>query len=175
MARGKSKGSKFERDISKQMSKWLSGKEKPYCFWRTHASGAIMTMDECNTHFAGDIMSISTEAHKVMEKIVIECKVGYNQISLDKFFKNNKNDLLRDFWDQCIEEAKGTNREPFLIYKKSGLPTVVMFKKKLVNKLNKDLLAINNISISWEGYEDVIMYDFQTFLEMVKPKQIINL
>jgi hypothetical protein len=55
------------------------------------------------------------------------------------------------------------------------LPIVIMFKKKLVNKLNKDLLSINHININWEGYESVIMYDFKTFLEMVKPDQIIKL
>jgi hypothetical protein len=42
-------------------------------------------------------MGITDDARDVMKKIVIEAKCGYEQISLDKFFKDNKNDPLKDF------------------------------------------------------------------------------
>lgn len=172
----KSKGSSYERLLSKQLTKWISGKERPYCFWRTHASGAIQTLDACNTGFAGDIMSITPEAHKIMSKIVIEAKNGYKDISLDKFFKGNKNDKLKEFWNQCLEEIKDQpEKYPVLIYKKTGLPSVVLIYTEMVKKLNTNLLNNDNIVINWQGYDSISMFSWNEFLETVSPEDFEKL
>ena len=39
-----SKGGDNERNVSKFLTKWLTGKEKPYMFWRQDASGGLATV-----------------------------------------------------------------------------------------------------------------------------------
>ena len=41
---GKAKGSAFEREVCKMLNVWLTGKEKPYVFWRSPSSGALATI-----------------------------------------------------------------------------------------------------------------------------------
>lgn len=171
----KSKGSSYERLLSKELTKWLTGNEKPYNFWRTHASGAIQTLDACNTGFAGDIMPITPEAHKIMNKIVIEAKCGYKNISFDKFFKDNKNDPLKEFWDQCIGETKDQPKHPVLIYKKSGFPVIVLVYTSMAKKLNKNLLNNDNMVINWAGYESISIFKWNDFLNTVKPEDFNKL
>jgi hypothetical protein len=53
------KGGDFEREISKAFTKWLTGVEKPYKFWRMPGSGGLATIHEENTNLSGDIRSVS--------------------------------------------------------------------------------------------------------------------
>ena len=116
---GKSKGSAFEREICKKLSVWLTGKIKPYAFWRSPSSGAIATISEENINLSGDIIGISQEAKKICEKINFELKTGYKDTSLDKFLKYNKTDNFKNFWTQCINESCG--KLPIIVFRKKGL------------------------------------------------------
>lgn len=49
------KGGSFEREISKYLTKWLTGTEKPYKYWRQDASGGLATIHAENVHLTGDI------------------------------------------------------------------------------------------------------------------------
>ena len=49
------KGGDFERQVSKTLTKWLSGREKPYLFWRMPGSGGLATIHEENVGLSGDI------------------------------------------------------------------------------------------------------------------------
>jgi len=55
MGSSKSKGSEFERQTCKDLSKWIQGTEKPYLFWREILSGGLATISELNKNMSMDI------------------------------------------------------------------------------------------------------------------------
>ena len=55
------KGQNFERDISKYLTKWLTGTTKPYVFWRNDGSGSFATRDVENAELAGDLKALRRE------------------------------------------------------------------------------------------------------------------
>ena len=56
------KGGDFERYIAKQLTVWLTGKSKPYMFWRMPASGGLATIHEECVGLAVDIRSVHEDA-----------------------------------------------------------------------------------------------------------------
>ena len=118
MAKGKGKGSLWERDIAKTLTKWLTGKEKPYVWWRMPGSGAIATISEENKELSGDIMPLRPEGAFLTDKFSIEAKTGYPSSSFHKHLKGVKNDEIRLFWEQCCGDANRASKLPMLIYKK---------------------------------------------------------
>ena len=102
------KGSGWERDTCKFLSKWIQGTEKPYLFWRGRGSGGMFTVSEggVGDAFSGDVYSVRPEERFLTDHYSIECKDGYANTSLDKFFKYNKSDPLKSFWEQCVDDAE---------------------------------------------------------------------
>ena len=94
------KGADFERQICKDLSKWIQGKEKPYLFWRQPLSGGLATISELNKDMSGDARPIVPE---ILEwwPFSIECKNGYPSTSFWQHFKNIKTFNIKSFWRQC--------------------------------------------------------------------------
>lgn len=170
------KGGEFERFISKYLTKWLTGKEKPYKFWRQNASGALATIHIENEVLAGDIKSLDDEGKFLTDIFCIECKTGYPKTSFWQHFKNLKNFNLRDFWIQTIEETPN-NKYPLLIYRRKGRSELVGINNYINNLFSALLFDLNSIRLKWneEGIEDLILYDFRNFFNKIKPDDIKNI
>ena len=173
MAKGKGKGSLWERDVAKLLTKWLTGEEKPYVWWRMPGSGAIATISEENKELSGDIMCLRPEGAFLTDKYSIECKVGYPTSSFHKHLKGVKNDEIRLFWEQCCNDADRASKLPMLIYKKKQYNALIG-----VTMFNDALLEIPCLSMSWgEQYDLPICYlfDMEEFLTTVTPEDIKTL
>ena len=90
------KGGDFERYIAKELTVWLSGKPKPYMFWRMPASGGLATIHEECAGLAGDIRSVHEDAEFMTSIFAIECKTGYPRTSFWQHFKGIKNFNIQD-------------------------------------------------------------------------------
>jgi hypothetical protein len=74
MANGKAKGSGWEREIAKFFTIWVTGNEKPYCYWRTPSSGALNTISNADS-VSGDIVSIRPEGKFLTKSFTIDVKL----------------------------------------------------------------------------------------------------
>ena len=173
MAKGKGKGSLWERDVAKTLTKWLTGSEKPYVWWRAPGSGAIATISEENKELSGDIITLRPEGAFLTDKFSIECKVGYPNSNFHKHLKGVKNDEIRLFWEQACGDADRAGKLPMLIYKKKQYNALIG-----VTVLNDALLEIPSITMSWgEQYDlpNCHFFDMEEFLNIVSPEDIKNL
>ena len=114
------KGGDWEREVSKTLTKWLTGTEKPYVFWRAPSSGGMATRSLLNAELSGDIIAIRPEGEWFINEFSIECKVGYPQSNIHKHLKKVKGDEIKAFWKQCVNDAVKAKKKPMLIYKKKG-------------------------------------------------------
>jgi hypothetical protein len=168
------KGSDFERNISRFLTKWLTGKTKPYMFWRSDASGGLATMHEENVHMTGDIKHLHPDAQFLTDVFSIECKNGYPSTSFWQHFNTTKFGI-ENFWLQSIGDAVKAGKHPMLIYRKKGRRIIVGIDKYIQEKLNKRLKGLNHIGVCW-GVEDTCencyLYDMQDFFDSVQPEDI---
>jgi hypothetical protein len=171
MAGNSKKGGMWERDISKYLSKWLTGNEKPYMWWRSPGSGSIGY--NLNQHLSGDIIPIKDEAK--FFPFCIEAKNGYpknsdiqNHLSSTKF-------NIEGFWKQVNEESK--DKLPMLIYKKTRSRSVILGINKEANDKLEDILNyLNSVIITWGDKENKLpncyIYDMDDFFKLITPEII---
>ena len=172
-----SKGGTFERDVCKLLSKWIQGTEKPYIFWRGRGSGGVFTQDiTSGEDFAGDIYLVRPEGKFMVDAFSIECKNGYPKATIDYHLKYNKSDPIREFWRQCTNDARLTNRLPLLIYKKLGIkPTFVGINDVCYNKIKSELKGVRFIHLYFaEDLDDVYLFGIDEFFELITPEVVWN-
>lgn len=127
----KSKGSSFERDICKQLSRFVSKGEKTDCFWRSAMSGGRATVaqkrGEVLNRQAGDICAVAPEGHAITDNFYLELK-AYNDLRLDSFiFK--KVGPLTAFWKHTKLQAKKYGKRPAMIIRTNRLPILLMLDR----------------------------------------------
>jgi hypothetical protein len=170
-----SKGGENERKIAKYLTKWLTGKPKPYMFWRQDASGGLATVHIENSHMSGDICSVHPDSAWFTDIFSIECKTGYPTTSFWQHFTKVKFNI-EDFWLQSVDDAKKANKQPMLIYRKKGRRWIVGINKQVDNALKEHLHHFNSIEIKWGGimgndiYE-CVLYDMDDFF-LIHPQII---
>jgi len=165
------KGGDFERDVSKFLTVWLTGKKKPYMFWRMPGSGGLATIHEENVGLSGDIRSLSSESEWLTDKYSIECKNGYKTTSFWQHFKNIKGFNLEHFWKQCVDDASKGDKEPMLIYRKKGNPELVGFDHYWPG-LN--LPSIRMLFSKEKKLPPLVFYNMKEFFKKMTPKDIMN-
>lgn len=167
------KGGNFERDVCKYLSKWLTGSEKPYQYWRMPGSGSLCTIHEEMEHMSGDIRAITKEAKFLTECFSIECKTGYPKTSFWQHFNNPKINNIRDFWIQCIRDADKSNKNPMLIYRKKGKKSIVGVCCNMEYEIYKHIEPnMNTITLDFSNelnIRSVTFFDMNQFFETVTP------
>ncbi len=169
------KGGAFERDICKDLSRWIQGKEKPYIFWRGRGSGGVFTSSALvGEDFAGDIYLVRDDGRFLTDRFSIECKTGYKEASLDKHLKYNKSDPIKSHWEQCTSDAGKSNRLPLLIYQKKCMqPKWVGINTITRDSLSKSLVGLRYIHLYWaEDLEDTWFFGYDEFFLTISPEII---
>ncbi len=134
----KCKGSQFERDIAKKLSLWVSNGERDDIFWRTASSGGRFTQNKNKTlaNSAGDVSYLDEIGKPLLDRFIIECKVGYNKTRvLDILFKKNE---ITKWLDTLQEEMNRTGHKEFmLIWKINFLGTVVIINERTFKQIKQ--------------------------------------
>lgn len=179
------KGGEFEREISKFLTKWLTGKEKPYKYWRQDASGGLATIHEENVHLTGDIKPLAKDSEFLTDIFSIECKTGYPKTSFWQHFISTKF-AVEQFWSQCVEDTP-ENKHPMLIYRKLRRKPIIGINSIIKDSLYFLIKELNFIGITWNipfkcercgehhTIEDLFLFDMEKFFELVKPDNIKDL
>jgi len=176
MANGKAKGSSWERDIARLFTKWITGVEKPYLFWRSPASGGLGTIKTAE-NVSGDIIAIKPEGEFLTRLFSIEAKTGYPHACLFKHLRPVKNDEVEQFWNQCITGAREDNKSGMLIFKKKGNQPIIGIERSVYDQLvdlTREMPKCILLNYT-NGLPDLVLMDLAEFLVKVTPDIIKRL
>jgi hypothetical protein len=133
---GKAKGASFERQISKDLSLWVSNGKNQDVFWRSAMSGGRTTvaMKKGNklSAQAGDLSSVHRLGHTFIDIFVVECK-AYKTLNFESIIKGKG--FLLDFWEKVRKEAKDHDKLPMLVGKQNNHPIIVCLCGEGVKRL----------------------------------------
>lgn len=124
---GKRKGSKFERSICRELSRWITKGVREDVFWRSSISGGRATValrKGIKVRQAGDICAVAEEGNAFCDQWFIECK-HLKSLKLDSFLIQNTGRLAK-IWKKVLKQAKEHNRDPMLIAQQNGWPPLVI-------------------------------------------------
>lgn len=166
-----SKGSSFEREVSKKLSLWVSNGTDDNLFWRSQSSGARFTTrrkdkSKSSGDQDGDITSTAPESKFLTDILSLECK-NYSRVELWDLVTGAKGSgSCYMFWLQAKTQANDAGKIPVLILKASRKP--VMF---VVNSLFSDLLKNNfglqhMVSVTTIDHEELHFYKFEDILTL---------
>lgn len=193
----KEKGSSFERECCEKLSLWFSEGEKDYLFTRTDASGARFSQrkksNKETTYQGGDITFSDPEGELLIKCWSLELKTGYSETNTVKDKEGNvikksvkswdildcidsaqKKPLFIAFWEQCLNDATASNKEPVLIFRRNGRTICVCFRTIYYNRLASyygGIAAIKTISLSYEDTHltTMLLKDFTNWILDIKP------
>jgi len=169
------KGGSNEREVSKFLTKWLTGIEKPYMFWRQDASGGLATVHIENEHMTGDIKHLHPDSKFFTDIFSIECKTGYPKTSFWQHFIDTKFGI-EEFWEQAVNDSVKGSKNPMLIYRKKHRRRIVGINRFIRECLIDRIRGLNYIMIGWNNsFQDCYLYDFEWFFEKVSPDDIKNI
>lgn len=169
---GKSKGSGFEREVCRYLTKWISGVETPYIFYRSPSSGAVSTITKSN-NISGDVISVKPEADFFLDVFSIEVKTGYPKADFFQHFKEVKNNVIKDFWLQCLNDAEKAHKYGMLIFKKKGLKPIVGIDNIIRDKLKYEIKLPKSLKLTFDdGTFPINFFDMEEFFDIVTPEII---
>ena len=139
----KKKGSKFERDICKQLSLWWTGDKRDDVFWRTTTSGARATTrrkkGQGTKNQYGDVQATDPIGQPLIDLCTIEIKKGYSKSSyfdlIDRL-PNETKQPYKKFIQQAIAQHYEAGTEWWLLitkkdYKETLIAMPIALKKQL--------------------------------------------
>ncbi len=115
------KGYKFEREVCKDLSLWLSdGADRDY-FWRSAMSGGRATIGRKNgvtlLRHAGDVMATHPKAHHFVERFVVDCK-SLKKLNLNSLIQKGIG-VMGEAWSKVRTEGEAYGKTPMLIVREN--------------------------------------------------------
>lgn len=134
----KQKGSAFEREVCKQLSRWVSHGKREDLFWRSAMSGGRATVagrrGTTLASQAGDISSVDKAGHVLTNEFYFETK-HVKDIALDKFIVTGSGPLA-NYWKIAYREARAYNKEAVIIIRQNRFPTLLLAHDRIVETLH---------------------------------------
>lgn len=171
---GKAKGSEFERDICKKLSRWVSHGEREDLFWRSAMSGGRATVGKKkgldHAKHAGDISATHPLGHNLTDKFYIECKY-YADLKFDSWILNGEGPLA-GFWKVAREQAAEHKLMPMLIVKQNRSEVFLIVPAPyILSPGSAGISAFNQLAciarVHRQAKADIYLFDSV----MVKPFQ----
>jgi len=171
-----SKGPDFEREIAKYLTKWVSGKTKPYLYWRLLGSGSVATLSEENKELSGDVHALRPEACFLTDRFSIECKTGYPSTRFHQHFKGIKTFKIEEFWEQTVRDANRATKYPMMIFRRKGMKPIVGIDLVVYNQFGFMLQGIGFMMLgNFKDLPPVYFYDMNKFFDRITPDDIKNM
>ena len=169
---GKHKGSEFEREVAKILSRWWSPSlfnKGELVFWRTHASGKAKHISK---HQFGDITNIREEGKPLIDLFVIECK-RTKRFNLFSAIAEDKSLPLTSWLKKLKAEAYGSNRFGWLIFKLDRYPIMCAVETVVSKKFVFHHPEMNGYKVLrlYKPYP-FDFYRLDRLLKIISPKTI---
>jgi hypothetical protein len=143
---GKQKGSKFEREVCRRLSLWVTDGAKGDVFWRSAMSGGRATVGRGEVRQAGDIAAVAPEGYKFCDQWFIECK-HVRTLNLDSFLIKHTG-VLAKFWTKARREANRYRRHPLIIARQNGWPILVVSRPGYVAQWAQPLIRTGTCDVT---------------------------
>lgn len=195
------KGGSFENEMSKEFSLYLTHMRTEDGVRRTEASGAKATSKSkakqkmIRPDMFGDITYCIPETKYWFDIFSIECKTGYAKKTkskkkqsttltmwslLDLIDSQQKMSVFHEFWNQCLNDAIESDREPLLIFRRNRrTPCIVMHNDIFAGFIGRfGYPTFNYVNISGEFcYLPVTIINLRIFFdwtEQISPSIVQN-
>ena len=167
---GKNKGSEFERYICKELSLWITQKERDDIFWRSHSSGGRFSyrikLGKSTYNQSGDITNIHPIGDTLLKYFTFELKF-YKNVSLWHLLSDdtaNKGNNIPIWWEKLKKDCSLKNKTPVLIVKRNYKPILM-----ITNELFSDFLKKHfNLSYKVKWNNNIENAYFFLFLDLLK-------
>ena len=167
---GKQKGSQFERDVCRLLTKWITDKQSPEIFWRSASSGAKSTQDAKvgrDTNMHGDLMAVNLQAEWLMSKYVVECK-SYAKLDWGGFIFGKGN--IYSWWDKVCGISCDISKSPMLIMKENRCPIRVIMHRSEDIEICLRTSSVEIIKVRTYSRSTVIIFELSDFCNFVDYK-----
>ena len=164
-----SKGSQFERDIARVLSKWWTLGQRDDIFWRSAMSGGMATTRRkqgkaIQTHI-GDLVAVDPIGAPLIESTVIELKRGYKGWCLLDVLDSNrpKTTVFNKFLEQVELECQAANLAMLLLICRRDRRKPIVISPA---KFSANSIAYKGVHVS--KLADLLALPIQEYLEMAK-------
>ena len=180
-----SKGSEFEREISKKLSLWWTGGKRDDIFWRSSQSGGRATQrakkGQRTYGSYGDIAAVDPIGEPLLKFFTIELKRGSSHGSPGDLL-DFRGDNSRHPWILCLRQAMEANKrarslEWMLICRRDRRETIVYMTVKCGCRflILRGLPPRFRLHLKAGGYRfSIFGIPLETFLREVTPQKIID-
>lgn len=175
----KGKGSAFEREVSRTLSKWWTNGKRDDVFWRSSTSGAMATTrakKNKNTYGQhGDIAAVDPIGAPLLDLCSIELKKGYNHIRMDDFLLevSGSRTAFMEFILQADEAKEQSGSFSWMIiHKQDRRETIAYMPDDLFDILPFRRARYMEINFGW--FASLYGVRFEDFLR-IKPEFIKDL
>jgi len=157
---GKRKGGRYENEICRVLSEWVTGSRKPAVFRRTSGSGSRHTRSAGVELEAGDIVGITADAQVVSDRYYFECK-NYGKVSFKHLLQPGlKTALLPEWAADAAEKASSIGKKPLIIFKAARTPDYIMLRSSEFSDMTAFVGAPRFLSLLWDGWIICLLSDF---------------
>ena len=179
---GKRKGSAYEREIAKTLSKWWTGGERSDIFWRASSRGRFSkaSSDKKEMGQYGDIEAIDPLGHALMEVVTIEVKRGYNKEApcncIDRPMRKGKYHLTN--WQKFVKQAQTDSRNAgvphwLLIFKRDSRRAMIFMPLPFASDLLGMFKCVPAVAMhTGENDDRIYGVPLDEFLENVDPSEL---
>lgn len=187
MAKGKGKGSEFERQICKELGLWWTHGVRDDIFWRTSNSGGRATIRERQSKDTfgqhGDVQATDPIGQPLIDLCTIEIKRGYGNASIGDAIDKAENAAMQQ-WERFVIQAKEDHIKAcsfswLLITKRDRRGTMCFLPNKLYRVLFNQGAALHLARpltrcrfLIKEEQEIIYGLRFNDFLDFVSPDNI---
>lgn len=187
-----SKGKQFERDISRKLSLWLTGGKDKDLIWYTKSSGGVATKRRKKNHVTkhydfGDLGPDGPGVEYFFDVFSCELKTGYgtkNKKSttlwslLDIIDGKQKVPTFIEFWEQAERDAKLSDREPILIFRRNRRSECIAMYEHIwgtfMKARNDTTPKFTTISVDLNRKDEIVICNLDDFLEFTWGKVTEN-
>ncbi len=175
------KGSNFERDICKLLSKWWTGGKRDDVFWRTAGSGARATQRAKRSQKTfgqyGDVQATDPVGQPLIDLCTIELKRGYSKSTFADLIEDSQTANAKPcMYAKFIEQAKGDSKKAgtpwwLLIVKRDRRKPIVIYPPKL---FDMHWVGLEKARVFRPKKVHVYISPLLSFLDYVEPENVIS-
>lgn len=181
---GKQKGSKFERDVAKKLSLYLTDGKDDSTIWRSISSGAFATNRKkkgiTTQHNVGDLSSTSEESKLFLSLFNIECK-SYKKIDMYNLLTDSC--ILVDWYKKIYQDGlfndinEPHNKLPLVIFKQDFKPVLCMTSSVGFDYLSYYKKRLDEDDGEWTDNYEYIQYinKYIDYNLEIEPDRIENI
>ena len=196
------KGSDFERELCKLLSKWWTKGERDDVFWRTSQSGGRATQrrkaGKSTYGSCGDLATVDPIGTPLTSTCTIELKRGYSYANFADIFEMRP-DSAQHLWEAFIEQAMREARDAgvphwLLIVRRDSRKAIICFPKTFWKAVQLHADPTDDIAIGFirpiafiklalrskdtksvTPFVHIGICPLDQFLQAVSPKTIISI